>query len=289
MGSAGRDGAGGTGRGGTGVGSVGRVPEGDTLRRAAEVLTPVLEGQIVTDLWFKKLRGYRPRVGDTIHSVDAVGKYLLIEFDRKLVLHTHLGMSGSWRTATLDRAVPKSPQLRIVIETAAGRALCFAAPDISTHISGSGTAPADRLGPDLSDDGADLDVVVQRSRARSTDSTTLAEILLDQQVGAGVGNVFKSESLFVAGLHPFTLVADVSDEQLTKLWSIAHRQLVANRDTPYRSTTARGAPERMHVYGRHRFACRRCDNSVSFSPAGEHTARSTYWCPTCQPPAASGR
>ena len=75
------------------------MPEGDTLRRAAEALTPVLEGQIVTDLWFKKLRGYRPRVGETIQSVDAVGKYLLIEFDRKLVLHTHLGMTGSWRVA----------------------------------------------------------------------------------------------------------------------------------------------------------------------------------------------
>ena len=86
------------------------MPEGDTLRRAAEVLTPVLEGQIVTDLWFKKLRGYRPRVGDTIHSVEAVGKYLLLEFDRKLVLHTHLGMTGSWRVTTLDRAHPRRPK-----------------------------------------------------------------------------------------------------------------------------------------------------------------------------------
>lgn len=262
------------------------MPEGDTLRRAAEVLTPVLEGQVVTDLWFKKLRGYRPRVGDTIHSVDAVGKYLLIEFDRKLVLHTHLGMTGSWRTSSLHRAVPQSPKLRIVIETAAGRALCFAAPDISTHISGLGTAPADRLGPDLSNDDVDLDDVVARSRARAGDATTLAELLLDQQVAAGVGNVFKCEALFVAGLHPFTLVSDMSDEQLAKLWSIAHRQLVANRGTPYRSTTGPGNPDRTHVYGRHHFACRRCDNAVAFSGAGERTARSSYWCPSCQ---AAGR
>ena len=261
------------------------MPEGDTLRRAAEVLTPVLEGQVVTELWFKKLRGYRPRVGDTIHSVDAVGKYLLIEFDRKLVLHTHLGMSGSWQAATLDTPVPKSPKLRVVIETVAGRALCFAAPDISTHISGSGTAPADRVGPDLSNDDVDLAEVVSRSRERATDTTTLAELLLDQQVAAGVGNVFKSETLFVGGMYPFTLVAEVDDEQLLKLWSIAHRQLVANRDAPFRQTTARGAPDRTHVYGRHRFACRRCDNSVSFSAAGQRTARSTYWCPTCQPEA----
>lgn len=259
------------------------MPEGDTLRRAAEVLTPVLEGQVVTDLWFKKLRGYRPRVGDTIHRVDAVGKYLLIEFDRKLVLHTHLGMSGSWRTSTLDRPVPRSPKLRIVIETAAGRALCFAAPDISTHLSGSGTAPADRLGPDLSDDEIDLDVVVERSRARSSDTTTLADLLLDQQVAAGVGNVFKSDVLFLAGLHPFTLARDVSDERLRSLWSIAHRQLVANRSTPSRKTTAAGQRDRTHVYGRHRLGCHRCDNAIAYSPAGERTVRSTYWCPTCQP------
>jgi endonuclease-8 len=259
------------------------MPEGDTLRRAAEVLTPVLEGQIVTDLWFKKLRGYRPRVGDTIHSVDAVGKYLHIEFDRKLVLHTHLGMTGSWRAAPLDRARPRDPKLRILIETPAGRALCFAAPDISTHISGSGTAPADRLGPDLSNDDVDLDDVVARSRTRASHATTLAELLLDQQVAAGVGNVFKSEALFVAGMYPFTLVSDLTDEQLAKLWSIAHRQLVANRGKPYRSTTGPGSSDRTHVYGRHHFACLRCDNAVEFSAAGARTARSTYWCPTCQP------
>jgi endonuclease-8 len=259
------------------------MPEGDTLRRAAEVLTPVLEGQTVTDLWFKKLRGYRPRVGDTIHSVDAVGKYLLIEFDRKLVLHTHLGMTGSWRAAPLDRARPRDPKLRILIETPAGRALCFAAPDISTHISGSGTAPADRLGPDLSNDDVDLDDVVARSRTRASQATTLAELLLDQQVAAGVGNVFKSEALFVAGMYPFTLVSDLTDAQLAKLWSIAHRQLVANRDKPYRSTTRPGSSDRTHVYGRRHFACLRCDNAVEFSAAGERTARSTYWCPSCQP------
>lgn len=259
------------------------MPEGDTLRRAAEVLTPVLEGRIVTDLWFKKLRGYRPRVGDRIVSVDAVGKYLLIEFDRKLVLHTHLGMSGSWRTSPLDSPVPRSPKLRIVIETDAGRALCFAAPDISTHVSGSGTAPADRIGPDLSNDDVDLVAVVERCRDRATEETVIAEALLDQRVAAGIGNVFKSESLFVAGLHPFWRVADLDDDQLAKVFSIGHRQLVANRDTPYRSTTGRGNEGRTFVYGRHRFACRRCDNSISFDSAGSTTARSTYWCPTCQP------
>lgn len=261
------------------------MPEGDTLRRAAEALTPVLEGQIVTDLWFRKLRGYRPRVGDRIHRVEAVGKYLLIEFDRRLVLHTHLGMSGVWRATGLDRPPPRDPRLRVIIETGLGRGLCFGAPDISTHIvDGVGGAPTDGLGPDLSDDGADLDEVLRRSRATDGDRT-LAQLLLDQRVAAGVGNVFKSEALFVAGLHPFTRVADAADADLERLWSIAHRQLVANRSRPVRTTTAgrdqRGG--RTYVYGRHRLGCRRCDNAIEYSAAGDLTERSTYWCPTCQP------
>lgn len=259
------------------------MPEGDTLRRAAEVLTPVLEDREVTALWFRKLRGHRPRVGDRIHRVDAVGKYLLIEFDRRLVLHTHLGMAGSWRVASLERPVPVTPRLRIVIETCAGRALCFSAPDISTHLSGSGTAPADRIGPDLSDDDADIGEVIRRSRLATRPETTLAEMLLDQTVAAGVGNVFKSEALFVTGMYPFTAVADVDDDVLLRLWTAAHRQLVANRARPYRMTTRPGDGGRTYVYGRHRLGCRRCDNAIRYSAAGERTARSTYWCPSCQP------
>ncbi len=259
------------------------MPEGDTLRRAAEALTPILEDRVVTALWFRKLRGHRPRVGDRIHSVDAVGKYLLIEFDRRVVLHTHLGMSGSWRASPLSAAVPSSPKLRIVIETDAGRALCFAAPEIATHLSGTGASPTDRIGPDLSDDDVDIGAVVLRSRPAAGPTTTLAELLLDQTVAAGVGNVFKSETLFVAGLYPFLLADDVDDAALGHMWDIAHRLLVANRSRPFRVTTRPGDAGRTYVYGRHRFGCRRCDNAINFSAAGERTARSTYWCPTCQP------
>lgn len=260
------------------------MPEGDTLRRAAEVLTPVLEGQVVTDLWFRKLRGHRPRIGDLIHHVDAVGKYLLIEFDRRLVLHTHLGMAGSWRVAPLESPLPSTPRLRVVIETALGRALCFSAPEIATHISGAGDAPSDRIGPDLSDDDVDIDDIVQRTRLRNRPGVTIAEALLDQQIAAGVGNVFKSEALFVAGIHPFVPVGELTDDELARLWDTAHRQLVANRARPFRMTTRPGSGGRTYVYGRRRLGCRRCDNAIRFSPAGERTARSTYWCPTCQPP-----
>ncbi|MBX3314309.1 MAG: Fpg/Nei family DNA glycosylase [Actinobacteria bacterium] len=259
------------------------MPEGDSLRRAAAAMAPVLEGRVVTGLWFRKLRGHRPRVGDTVHSVEAVGKYLLIRFDRDLVLHTHLGMSGSWRTAPPEAPVPNTPKLRVVIATAAGQAWCFAAPTVETHVLGARDAPTDRLGPDLSDDDVDLQQIVGRSRAGRTASATLAELLLDQQVAAGVGNVFKSEALFVARLHPFTPVGDVDDATLAGLWGIAHEMLVTNRDRPFRKTTGAMSPDRTFVYDRFRKPCRRCSDSILFSPAGERTSRSTYWCPRCQP------
>ena len=117
------------------------MPEGDSLRRAETLLAPVLEGEIVTDIWFRKLRGHRPRKGQRIERVDAVGKHLLIEFDRKLTLRTHLGMSGSWRIQPTSSATPSNPRLRVLIETGRGTALCFAAPTIDTFVRDGMSTP----------------------------------------------------------------------------------------------------------------------------------------------------
>jgi endonuclease VIII len=264
------------------------LPEGDTLRRAADALSAILVGQEVVDIWFRKLRGYRPRPGQRIEQVYAVGKHLLIEFDRNLTLETHLGMSGQWRVSLAPSPPPALSTLRVVITTELGHALCFGAPTIQTFVRDGRSSPTSHLGPDLSNDAVDLGEVIGRSR--STDGArTLADLLLDQTVAAGVGNVFKSESLFVAGLHPFTILDATDDERLERLWSVAHKQLVYNRDQPYRSTTSTGVSGRTYVYKRFRLGCRRCDNAINFSPAGLVTPRSSYWCPTCQPKDASAR
>lgn len=257
------------------------MPEGDSLRRAAATIRPVLMGEPLTDAWFKKLRGHRPRQGDLVTEVTAAGKYLVVSFDRELDLITHLGMSGSWRAQSLDRPVPRSPKLRVVLATERGRALCFAAPTIETHIRRAGTSPVGRLGPDLSDDEVDIDEIVQRSRAGSQ-SRTVSDLLLDQHVAAGVGNVFKSEALFVRGIHPFRTVGELTDDELRELWSAAHEMLRANRDRRQRVTTGGRGAERFYVYGRGRAGCRVCDNAISYDGAGSQTQRSTYWCPGCQ-------
>ena len=217
------------------------MPEGDSLRRAELLLTPLLEGQVVESVWFRMLRGHRPRPGMRIERVDAVGKHLLIEFDHCLTLHTHLGMTGSWRTLPSGQTPRPDPRLRVTITVAEGSALCYAAPTIETFVRDGSPTPIDHLGPDLSDDDADLDEVLRRVATTAADRV-IADVLLDQRIAAGIGNVFKSEALFVAQLHPFTPIGDVSDDDRRRLWTIAHRQLVANRGKPYRSTTAVGMP-----------------------------------------------
>lgn len=254
------------------------MPEGDTLRQAEARLTPVLEGELLTDVWFRRLRGHAPRAGQRVEQVDAVGKHLLVHFDRNLSLDVHLGMSGWW--AVSNHPPVDAPKLRIVLSTRAGHAMCYAAPTIRTYVRDGERTPVDHLGPDLSDDHVDVDGIVGRARAVDP-SITIAEALLDQRIAAGIGNVYKSESLFLAGLHPFTPVGALGDDQLRSVWTIAHRALVANRERR-RRTTPESHRDRTHVYDRYRLGCHRCDDAVAFDPAGSRTRRSTYWCPTCQ-------
>lgn len=258
------------------------MPEGDSLRRAEARLRPILDGQIVDTIWFKMLRGLRPRAGQRIEEVDAVGKHLLIHFDRNLTLRTHLGMSGSWRVAEPGAARPRDPRLRVLIETAKGSAMCFAAPTIDTYVRGQGPSPLDHLGPDLSDDEVDIAAVVERVRSIAP-KALLADALLNQTIAAGIGNVFKSEVAFLVGVHPFTRIDQLSDAELAELWATAHQQLVANRERSGRKTTSAAIRGRTYVYDRFRRPCRRCSSSIDFSAAGVKTERSTYWCPGCQP------
>ncbi len=258
------------------------MPEGDTLRRAELVLAPLLDGQVLESVWFKKLVGYTPRAGQRVDQVRAVGKHLLIDFDRNLTLDTHLGMAGSWRSAPAGTSRPSDPRLRVALGVAGGMALCFAAPTIRTYLRDAPPAAIAGLGPDLSDPSPDLDRVLERIDALARGDQPVADILLDQRIAAGVGNFFKSEALFVAGLDPHTPIGHLDAPARLRLWGIAHRLLRANARPGRRRTTPGGGD--VFVYGRARLGCRRCDDAIRHEPAGPNTtSRSTYWCPTCQP------
>jgi endonuclease-8 len=145
------------------------------------------------------------------------------------------------------------------------------------------------LGPDLLAEEFDREEAFRRVRARP--SEPILDVLLNQRVVAGIGNVYKSEVLFACGVHPFVNVEQLSDEQITSLLSTARKFLRANVTeglaamTTYmgfRRTTRRDDPSaRLWVYGRVGEPCRKCGAAILLDKRGNN-ARLTYWCPRCQ-------
>jgi endonuclease-8 len=217
-----------------------------------------------------------------VEQVGAVGKHLLIDFrtvaDRKLVLELHFGMTGRVDVQALAQTPPKSPKLRMVLETARGRVLGFAIPTIQTHTGDALATPAARLGPDLCAAAVDWPEIDRRI-ALLDPAATMADALLDQHVAAGIGNVYKSEALFVAGVDPFVAVGTVDPAGRIEAWKIAHEQLRANLRPGRRATTPDG---KLWVYDRRNEGCRRCSGPIRYDPAGGRSSRSTYWCARCQ-------
>jgi len=167
-------------------------------------------------------------------------------------------------------------------------AVCFSAPVVRTYHRGGRNAlgqaddPVAHLGPDLCTADVDLDLAGARMATIPDPGTTVAEVLLDQRVAAGIGNVYKSEVLFACGLDPFTPIEQVPDDLRRRLLEVATRMLRRNLSTA-RRTTVSGPPGSVAVYGRQRQPCRRCGTPVRMVHHGAQ-ARSTYWCPRCQRP-----
>ncbi len=277
------------------------MPEGDTIHLARKRVAPVLEGRILQRFWARKLRGHRPRVGQHIEAVRVHGKHLLVDFDRELTLQVHLGMGGRWSVPaaavdsdeTFDR-FRRNPRLRLYLATDRGLALCYAAPTLQTFIRSDDQrhlTPLSNLGPDLCVPDDQVQSVaaeaVRRLRARLPGSDLIVDALLDQEVAAGIGNVYKSEVLFRHRIQPFTPIDQLDDSTIETLFSSAARLLWRNSwtDGPRRTTTTpiagRRQADNTFVYHRHRLPCRRCQTPIERSYGGRY-GRSTYWCPRCQ-------
>jgi endonuclease-8 len=212
-----------------------------------------------------------------IEAVEAVGKHLLIRFERGLVLQTHLQMTGSWQLFRTGARWTRARHLaRAVLEVDGWVAVCFAAPLVRTYVDGVVT-PVDHLGPDLCRADADLDRALARMAAIPGAETEIADVLLDQRVAAGVGNVYKSEVLFAARLDPFTPLGAVDVPVRRRLLEIATAQLRANLGPGPRATV----PSGLAVYRRSRRPCLVCGTPIRLRYQGPNR-RSTYWCPRCQ-------
>jgi endonuclease-8 len=269
------------------------MPEGDTIFRTATSLRRWLTGRTVTGAR-SVVPGIdcRRLVGREVTGVDAQGKHLLIRLSGGLVVHSHMRMSGSWHVYPTGEPWRRpARQARLVLEAGSRTAVCFNAPviEVLTDHEERAHPSLRRLGPDvLVPASLDPDVVHRRARARVGASPTIGELLLDQQVVAGIGNIYRCETLFLEGLHPWTPSADVGDATLDRLVATAARLMSANARTG--NPIARdfdGGPDQPWVYRRGGLACRRCGTTVERGVLGRQ-ARSVYWCPTCQPAGAVG-
>jgi len=247
------------------------VPEGDTIHRAANRLRSVLAGERLIRLEIRHTPVRNPSAGTVIAEVEAVGKHLLIEFADGHVLRSHMRMSGSWHVYRSDERWRKPAHLaRAVIEVEGWTAVCFAAPVVELERTRESASRVAHLGPDLTNPNiaaADIDRGVERMPPGE-----IGAVLLDQRVAAGIGNIFKSETLFVCGVNPFTDTSSLDRATKHKLLETASKLL--------RSSVA-GAARPQNVYGRAGQPCKRCGTPIRSQPQGE-LPRVTYWCPTCQ-------
>ncbi len=160
---------------------------------------------------------------------------------------------------------------------------CFEARSLKTHRS------LGVIGPDLLSSEfveADFERILARAGHFGRDAAPVVDLLLDQRVACGVGNVFKSELLFIRRIHPKRAIAQVDEGETLALFREARQQLLANLG-PWRRTTTvdrRSDPRprsRLWVYGRRQEPCLACGSLIRYERFG-FGRRSTYWCPQCQ-------
>jgi endonuclease-8 len=257
------------------------VPEGDTIAYAANRMRPVLEGRVPDQIETPQRRHALDRwpqrlAGRAVRSVDTHGKHLLMRFEGGLVLHSHLGMTGVWAVYAAGRRWGRSASRAWIVLRSLGQEVVeFDGPLL--ELITDGRARLDQrlaaLGPDV------LAEEFDRRRflglLRGDDPTRpVGDALLDQRTVAGIGNIWKAEGCWEAGIDPWRPTRTVSDVQaLAIIDAIRPRMLRSAREGP-RSIEPR-------VYGRSGRPCPRCGTMVRALGQGEAN-RTTYWCPGCQ-------
>ena len=257
------------------------MPEGDTLFRTAAGLRPYLVGR---DVRAARAQGPGPVpqiqrvVGKRVDAVEAQGKNLLIRFDGGLELRTHLRMNGSWHRYRPGERWRRPPgRARLVLEVDGAVAVCFDAPVVELfETRAEPLHPSlSRLGPDLLAPDFDATEALRRLRSPDRAELTISAALLDQRALAGIGNIWRNETLFAEKVDPFVRVADLDDPTLERLVTTARRLLTASAGiAPGRAPTL--------VYRRAGRPCPRCGTAIRSAPLRGEVPRTTYWCPSCQ-------
>ncbi len=279
------------------------MPEGDSIFRTARALNRALGGKVVTKFEttlapLARVNDDAPLAGRTVERVEARGKWCLIFFSGDLILLTHMRMSGSWHIyKTGERWQAPRSAMRVVITCGDVQAVGFSIPVAEFHSARSleRSAHVAELGPDVLGATYRVNEAARalREYGQAHPDAEIGNILLNQHVIAGIGNIYKSEIAFAARVNPFRRMQTITDRELEQIAEIAQRYMQANvaegkskgivTYTGTRGTA--GAMEggaRLWVYRRQGQECRRCGAIVEMRRQGTG-ARSTYWCPSCQP------
>jgi endonuclease-8 len=262
------------------------MPEGDTVWQTARRLD-ALSGQRLTRTDFRiPSLATTDLSGRTVLETVSRGKHLLTRIEGDATLHSHLRMEGRWDVQPVGSQWRRpAHEARVVLHTESHQAVGF-----SVLFDLVPTADEDRvvghLGPDLL--GPDWDEAEAVRRLEQSGDVPIGIALLDQRNLAGIGNVYRAELCFIAGVDPHTPAADVPD--LRRMVARAHALLVANRDRFDRITTGDRSPgRRLWVY-RRRGPCLRCGTPIEVGELGpDGQERTVWWCPHCQPDRAGQR
>ncbi len=259
------------------------MPEGHVSHRNALLLTDALVGhEIVRVDEGERIAAQRMAkrlTGRTVEHVDAVGKHMLIRFDDGAVLHSHLGMVGRWRVQPASEPLGRG-YLWLALWTDTTVAAQYKGPTLRLYAPGEPVPALRRVGRDLlAADGSPAADVTIPLRGIPTDRL-IGDVLLDQRIVSGIGNIYRSEALWDVGVNPWTPVGELTQETGDALARSAARQLseAIGTTAPSRSS-ARPAHS---VYRRTGRPCPRCGTPIRAKRHGDDN-RSIYWCPTCQP------
>jgi endonuclease-8 len=257
------------------------MPEGDTIAWAANRIRPVLEGRVpeeirtphprhAFDRWPERL------AGRAVRRVDTHGKHLFMRFEGGLTLHSHLRMTGAWGVYGPGRRWGRAPSHAwLVMRHAQHEVVQFDGPVLELMTDGR-TRFDQRLaalGPDVL--AEPFDVAAFLARLRGDDPRRpIGDALLDQRTVAGIGNLWKAEGCWAAGVDPWRITREVSDaEAVAIVEGMRPGMMLSAREGP-RSIKAQ-------VYGKRGQPCPRCGTSIRAHGQGDDN-RLTYWCPGCQ-------
>ena len=250
------------------------MAEGDTILRAARKLEEAVGGQelsVRAGNGRGRIAGVERLDGRRLDRVEARGKHLLLHFG-ELLLHSHLGMSGSWQIGRRGEGRKPTSAVWVTLSGEEMEAVQLGGPTLRvlTATQLRRDPALARLGPDILAPGFELAAAARILRA--SPGRELGEALLDQRLIAGIGNIFKSEACFAALASPWRPVAALSDDELRTVLDSARRLM--------QESVARGRPDAA-VYGRAGKPCPACGTPIAARGQGDANRR-TYWCPRCQ-------